>query len=190
MKTRRAISTISFNSSEYLRSVLDRLVTSGTVEYAHWVEHQPEAEEKKAHLHLYLCPSHTVDTAALRHEFEEFDPASIVPLGILPFTPSKFSDWYLYSIHDPSYLAAHGLTRQHLYSPDDVRSTCPEMLSEQVSQIDQLKFRTAFHLRRFASDRASWDDVILSGVVPIPQYRYWQAYYQALCVKKPVDTTA
>ena len=189
MKTRRAISTISFNSEAYLRSVLDRLVTSGTVEYAHWVEHQPEAEEKKVHFHVFLCPSHVVDTAALRHDFEEFDPTSIVPRGTLPCQPSKFGDWYLYSIHDPSYLEAHGLSRQHFYSPDDVRSTCPEMLAEQASQIDQLKFRTAWHLRRLSADRASWDDVLLSGVVPIPQYRYWQAFYQALCVKKPVDTS-
>lgn len=196
MKTRRAISTISFNSPEYLRAVLERLVDAGVLEYAHWVAHLPEADEKKAHLHLFLQPSHAVDTAALRHEFEEPDPAENVPRGTLPFAPSKFGDWYLYGIHDPSYLESKGLSRQHIYSTDDVQSTCPDLLNEQAATIDQLKFRTAFHLRRMAAQFASWDDVLLSRVVPIPQFAYWQAYYQALCCKrsetrpqKTLDTT-
>ena len=185
MKTRRAISTISFNSPEWLRSVLERLVEAGVIEYAHWIAHLPESDEKKAHLHLFLQPSHAVDTAALRHEFEEPDPAENVPRGTLPFTPSKFSDWYLYGIHDVSYLESRGLSRQHIYCPDDVQSTCLDMLKEQASLIDQLKFRTAWHLRRMVDDCASWDDVMLSGVVPIPQFRYWQAYYMSLeCAKK------
>lgn len=184
MKTRRAISTISFNSPVYLRVVLDRLAESGVIEYAHWVAHLPEADEKKAHLHLFIQPSHVVDTSALRREFEEPDPVENVPRGTLPFTPSKFQDWYLYGIHDPSYLESKGLSRQHIYTADDVKSTCADLLNEQASTIDQLKFKTAFHLRRMSAQFASWDDVMLSGVVPIPQYTYWQAYYQALCCKR------
>lgn len=184
MKTRRAISTISFNSSGYLRVVLERLASAGVIEYAHWVSHAPEADEKKPHLHVYLQPGHTLDTAALRHEFEELVPGENVPRGTLPFCPAKFQDWYLYGIHEPSYLESKGLSRQHLYSPSDVYSTCLDLLNEQASTIDQLKFRTAWHLRRMVAQHATWDDVLLSGVIPIPQYRYWQAYYDALTCKK------
>lgn len=184
MKTRRAIATISFNTPDYLRAVLERLADTGVIEYAHWVPHLPESDEKKAHMHLFLQPSHAVDTAALRREFEEPDSGEIVPRGTLPFTPSKFQDWYLYGIHDPSYLESKGLSRQHIYTADDVQSTCTDLLNEQASTIDQLKFKTAFHLRRMAAQFASWDDVLLSNVVPIPQYAYWHSYYQALLCKR------
>lgn len=184
MKTRRAISTISFNSPEWLRAVLERLVEAGVIEYAHWVPHAPEADEKKAHAHVYLQPGHALDTTALRHEFEEPEPGESVPRGTLPFCPAKFQDWYLYGIHDPSYLESKGLTRQHIYTSENVQSTCPDLLNEQASTIDQLKFKTAFHLRRMASQFSTWDDVLLSGVVPIPQYTYWHSYYQALLCKR------
>lgn len=180
MKTRRLVSTISYNTENGLAAILERLKASEVIDWAHWVHHDPEEDEKKDHFHVIMSPSRTLDTVGLQKEFLEVDTTCLKPLGVLPFQVSRFDDWFLYGIHDIGYLASKGQSRKHHYTLQDVRSTCEEFLHDQAKQVNNFKYRTFATLQEFASDRKPWTDVLLSGVVPVPQWRYWQEVYFAM----------
>ena len=97
MITRNPISTISFNSIDHLIKCLNRLLETREINFYSFIEHLPEENEKKSHIHLYIVPNGQIDTDKLREEFFEFIDKNSLPLGVLPFMCSKFQDWYLYS---------------------------------------------------------------------------------------------
>ena len=135
MKTERPISTISFNTENHLKSVLNRLVESEKIEYGFYIMHYAEENEKKNHFHVYMQPSKAIDLQALRKEFNELDFSNSKPLGCLPIEKSKFDDWYLYGLHDPYYLASKGLFRDYHYKAEDVITTDDDVLDYLVNNI-------------------------------------------------------
>lgn len=76
MRTTKPISTISFNSREYLALKLHELQKSGRISFWAFVEHQPEDDEagKKVHNHVFVIPSKMLQTDDLREELKEYDP--------------------------------------------------------------------------------------------------------------------
>ena len=108
-QTSKLISTISFNSPNFLAHRLHELQDNGVIEYAHWIWHKPEQDETKAHAHVLVKPNRRLDTSALRNSFKELQVGEDKPRGVLPFrTTSQVSDWMLYSAHDSLYLARKG----------------------------------------------------------------------------------
>ena len=77
-----------------------------------FILHQPEEDEKKAHIHLYIEPNTLLDTMELQEFFTELDlnnPAK--PLKCINFIQSKIDDWILYNSHNSAYLASKFETR-------------------------------------------------------------------------------
>lgn len=106
MRTRNAVSTISYNSDEFLERKLNNMVRCHQLQYWAYFNHKAEDNEKRDHKHLFLLPDHIVDTASLQDELCELHPDGTLDTCKL-FRPSKWGDWYFYGLHDPAYLSCH-----------------------------------------------------------------------------------
>lgn len=191
MRTKRLISTISYNSDAFIVEALRRLVAAGLVDWAHWVRHEPEEDEKKSHIHLVLSPARAIDTTALSAAFEEVDLAAPgkAPLGVIPWRfCASLDDWLLYAIHDPDYLLSKGQTRAHHYDRNAVRSTSTELLVEQWGEVNLARFGLGQQLADMAARRIPWERVICSGLIKPAQWTFWREVYFSLLgqVQAPV----
>lgn len=126
MNTIKPISTISYNTEDFLDTKLKYLVDSDNVAFYAYIWHEAEPkglldpQEGKRHAHIYLEPNRRVDSMKIQKVFNEIDLNNPLPLGVKPFRFSKFGDWYLYGIHDPIYLMDKGMSRHYTYTKDDI----------------------------------------------------------------------
>jgi len=104
--TAKPISTISYNSGEFLKRKLDEMMRAYIINDYRFIFHYGEDGDKD-HYHVYIEPNKRIDTGRLRDEFNEITTDSDKPLGCMPFHSSKFDHWIMYVIHDPKYLAIH-----------------------------------------------------------------------------------
>lgn len=111
MKTSKPISTISYNSEEFLKAKLDYLVKNNTIEFWFYVKHLGEYDKEtniqdKDHIHLYIQCCDRVDTVKLREQFVEYENGDLnsKPLQCMPFQTSKPYDALLYDLHYQPYL--------------------------------------------------------------------------------------
>jgi hypothetical protein len=170
MQTSRLISSISYNSGDFLCGLLNDLVKKGIIDFAHWVKHEPEQDEKKAHYHLILRPSKRMDTNALQAFFLE-PIAGDKPLKCLPFTISKnMRDWILYSVHDKGYLITKGESRKFEYSLGDVFSTDEDLLSEHWKEAHRGEDSRMNLFLKMMAEGMDFGEIVKLGVVPLNQY--------------------
>lgn len=120
MQTSKPISTISYNSQEYLIARLEELIQAHTISDYMFINHFAEADEKKNHIHLYIEPNKKIDTMSLQEFFNEFDASNPdKPFKCINFKSSKVDDWILYVEHFAPYLATKGESREFHYTKDD-----------------------------------------------------------------------
>ena len=180
MRTRRLLSTISFNSPDFFKLTCERLRASGVIELAYWVVHHPEDDEKKAHIHACMLPARVLDTIKLEKQFEELVPGESEPRRVLPFyVVSKFADWFLYSSHNAGYLASKGQLRRFSYALDEFGATCKERLLEDVKMIDMRPFKVWALVNAAVASGQSWDDLMASGGIPPHNWLYFKELYNA-----------
>lgn len=103
MATQSPISTISYNTEAFLREKLDSLVNSHTIQCFMYICHKGEDGDKD-HIHLRIEPNKRIDPMAISELLKEYVLNESKPRGIRPWRPSKEEDWFLYVVHDPSYL--------------------------------------------------------------------------------------
>ena len=123
MKTRKPISTISYNTESFLSYKLDELIKSKVISYWCYVYHLPEDDETKPHFHVLMYPNGQVDTVDIQRFFEELDFNNSKPLGMIYFVNSVPDEWYLYCSHNSEYLASKCQSRKHCYNYDDFYSS-------------------------------------------------------------------
>ena len=104
--TAKPISTISYNSKEFLQRKLNQLFKAHIIEDYRYICHLGEDGDKN-HIHLLIYPNKRLDTVELREEFTEIDPNNEKPLGCQPFRQSKTDHWLMYVLHDELYLRIH-----------------------------------------------------------------------------------
>lgn len=138
MNTSKPISTISYNSTQYLDYILNQLINDDIIVFYAYIFHQAEDNELKNHIHLYVEPNARLDTSTLRKRFEEIDVTGVSekPLGVMPFKPSKWQDWYLYSMHDIDYLRSKGLQRTYIYAKENFLISDVNYFNELVNTIN------------------------------------------------------
>ena len=120
MRTSKPISTISYNSQEFLVSKLDELVRNHKISDYMFINHFAEEDEKKNHIHLWIKPNTLLDTMKIQEFFRELDPEKpLKPKGCIDFRLGEIDDWILYNMHYEPYLASKGESRQFHYSRDD-----------------------------------------------------------------------
>lgn len=122
MKTSRPISTICYLTSAALKMRLERLFDEHQDLLVRWafIQHQPEENDTKEHIHLIIVPCSTIDTDRIWFKeafLTEYNGETVT--SVMPWTASKDLDWYLYCKHDPDYLASKGLQRKFHYSRAD-----------------------------------------------------------------------
>lgn len=181
MRTRKPISTISFNSESYLILKLNELKQSKKISFWSIILHAPEDDEggKKYHYHVFLIPSIQLQTDDIRDFFKEFDPTNPEkPLGCLMFMSSKFSDWVLYALHDKRYLALKNQSRRFHYEYDDLISSDSDDLLMMYRSIDLLALSPYADMESAISQGMSFNEYFCRGTIPIQQVTlYEKAWY-------------
>ena len=133
MKTTKPISSISWNSLQYLVDRLEELRKSHLIAFWVLIEHHAEEDEKKDHIHFYVEPNRSIDTEVLRENFIELVPDS-KPLGVNKFQKSNFQNWLWYCLHDKAYLFSKGETRKYHYSIEDLISSDDGDLRQRIQE--------------------------------------------------------
>lgn len=187
MKTIKPVSTVSWNTEEFLLKTLNKLVANHTVLFWFYVKHFAESDEKKEHIHLYIEPDIRIDTNELRSNFEEIPQKDCECKDIirpLPFTVSKFDTAYLYFTHNKLYLDSHGYSKQ-FYNYTDIVTSDEYLLHEKVALIDYYKLEggKANQVKQAVLSGVSFEDMCLSGMIPVQQIKQYQLFYTILVSK-------
>ena len=169
MRTRKPISTISYNSPDFLRNKIEYWKKIGWIEFGMWIRHEPDEDNKKVHYHVFLQPAKLIQTMDLENESCELDPENPdKPLKMITFRISKESDWVLYGLHDKDYLASKGLTRNKHYDIEDIQATDYDTLGDIITQVrDGLKGKLETRILDAIALGMSWQDLVLSGLIPL-----------------------
>lgn len=101
--TSNAISTISYNTEEFLKDTLNELIACHIIQSYQYIKHKGEDGDKD-HIHLRVVPNKRIDMMDLTERFKEYVPDNKKPLGVRDWNKSKESDWILYAVHDKDYL--------------------------------------------------------------------------------------
>ena len=178
MKTSKPFSTISYNSAEHLQIKLTDLVNRRKIAFYAFIEHLPEEDEKKAHKHLYIVPNGQTNTDEVLDYLLELDPKNPdKPLGCIPCHSSKFTDWYLYAVHDKDYLASKGQSRKYSYQKDEVKVSDSDFFNEEIHRMDLSKFSKVKALRNAAESGVPFEHMLMTGQIPVQSvYAHRQAY--------------
>lgn len=189
MKTRKTISNISYNSLAHFREVVTRLVQRGVIEWCYWIFHFAEDDELKNHIHLVLQPSGTLETAQLEKEFLEVDPNNDKPLGLTKkWNPTSgeegMSNWLLYVLHHSGYLASKGQYRKFHYQVEDLNSTDPDALREDLHKVNYMQFARLQALADAVSEGKPFALLVQEGTVPINLRAQYQQQYNELAKLK------
>lgn len=168
MQTSKPISTISYNSKKFLNSKLQEYVTSGSVEFWCYIEHEPEEDELKAHIHLLVIPNKRIDTGVLKEDLKEVDPKNPdKPLGVTIFCPSKVDDWFLYNMHYKPYLDAKLLERKFHYTKDAFVCSDVDAFTELFKHaFSESQFVTERKLFKMITDKSvKGSDLVIHGAI-------------------------
>lgn len=181
MRTTKPISTISFNTPEYLYQKLKELENAGLITFWSFICHEPEDDEggKKQHQHVYIEPSKMIQTDNIREELKEFDPQNPdKPRGCLKFSSSKFGDWYMYGLHDKRYLASKGQSRKYHYSPDMMIASNADDLTFMARTIDLLSLSPYADMEEAQKQGLDFAQYFRRGTIPLPQVALFErAWY-------------
>lgn len=182
MRTSKPCSTISYNSAEFLELKLNDLVRKRHIDFWAYLEHEPEEDEKKKHKHLLIYPGKLLDTNQLKEELEELYMDNLVgkPLGVMPFRSSKFADWFLYVIHDTSYLASKGQKRKYHYKDSDIVCSDTDFLAELKHTIDWSKINTLGQVIQAAEQGMSFIEFVKSTNLPLQQIGYASKVFELM----------
>lgn len=187
MKTSKAISTISFNSIPYLVQKLRELENAGILEYWSLIPHQPEDDEggKKEHIHVYMQPAKMVQTTDIKEELKEYDPQNPnKPLGCINLNKSKWDDWYLYALHDPSYLAQKGQSRRYRYISDEFINSDQDEFLFKVKTIDLLSLSPYMDMQDAQSQGLTFAEYFHRGTIPLPQVMLYERAWNLMSAYK------
>ena len=103
MATQKPISTISYNTEAFLREKLDTWVKAHIIQSYQYICHKGEDGDKD-HIHLRVEPNKKLDPMELSEQLQEYQMGKDKPLGCRPWRPSNEEDWFLYSVHNETYL--------------------------------------------------------------------------------------
>lgn len=103
MATQKPISTISYNSRDFLLEKLNLWVEQHLIQTYQVIFHKGEDGDKD-HAHVRIEPNKKLDPMDLTEKLKEFVLDNDKPLGVRPWRPSQEEDWFLYAVHDSQYL--------------------------------------------------------------------------------------
>lgn len=181
MKTSRPISTISYNTDDWLKNKLNELVKAHKISFWAYITHKPEADELKEHKHVYVEPNGQIDTMNLTDHLKEPDPAHPDnPLCVVRWQSSKDDDWILYVLHDEVYLATKGLTKKYHYAPDEFNSSDELSLKDMIYKAQhESAYAKQKRIMDFLDTGADASDLAYHGFMPVGQAVQMSAFANA-----------
>lgn len=196
MRTTKPISTISYNSINFLQMQLVQLKKAHIIEFACFIPHEPDTDQTKKHIHLYIEPAKLLQTMELQEQFNEARVSpNDKPLSCINFRPSNWVDWYLYGLHDKRYLAYKGQSRNVHYTKEQFWSTDTETFEDKIFFMDT-SFLTSYDKIIDAIDNGlNLVQFCQKNAIPPEQvYRYikvWELLCSTYCFRNgrenPVD---
>lgn len=134
--TQKPISTISYNTENFLDIKLKELYEAHIIDYALYIKHKGEIDvddftgevkRDKDHWHIYLHTSKRIDLTLIKKEFNERDIEHFEskPLGCMNFQISKIGHWLCYAVHKIEYLLIHKIEeskKQYTYKLKDIKT--------------------------------------------------------------------
>lgn len=183
MQTCKPISTISYNSLPFLRSVLDNLIRLHVIDFYMYIHHIGEVdlfgEEEKEHTHLFVIPNRRINTSDLGDEFKEIDPHFDKPLKCITWNVSKSDDWILYALHDAKYLATKFETRQIEYNYNDIVASDYDELRRRYRQAyESSGYAKMKNLYQYARSGGSLNKLLEIGAIPVNQVQAYDDFFK------------
>lgn len=135
-QTQKPVSTISYNTENFLDRKLEKLYEAHIIDYALYIKHKGEKEvddftgeitTDKDHWHIYLDLAKRVELFNLKKEFNEKDIENFnsKPLGCMNFQASKLGHWLCYAVHKLEYLVIHKIEeskKEYTYNLKDIKT--------------------------------------------------------------------
>ena len=188
MRTSKFISTISYNSEDFLQNVLNSLISDKKVVFWAYIVHFPEVGERKKHVHLILQPNGVLNTDILSDLFVEPVADCEIPLNVMPWRTSNFLDFILYGIHDSNYLAKKLLKKKFHYSISDFQTSDFDYLNEMFYSSDMSKYSRLDFLKTALEAGLTFSQCVARGLIPLSQARQYQFVYQCLMSNRINET--
>lgn len=196
MKTSKPISTISYNSEEFLKAKLDYLVKNNTIEFWFYVKHLGEYDKEtniqdKDHIHLYIQCCDRVDTVKLREQFVEYENGDLnsKPLQCMPFQTSKPYDALLYDLHYQPYLLMKMETKQFSYTLDDVVTNDIDYLRHMYSEALHSDLFKRDRIMKLMDNGVSMAEMCFHGLIN-PSQAYQLAFYEQMFKKGQAEVAS
>lgn len=103
MATQKPISSISYNTEEFLREKLEAWKKAHIISTYMYICHKGEDGDKD-HIHFRCEPNKKLDPMDLQEQLKQYTLDNPKPLMCRPFRQSSEEDWFLYVVHDAAYL--------------------------------------------------------------------------------------
>lgn len=198
MKTSKPISTISYNSEEFLKAKLDYLVRSGEIVFWYYIKHHGEYDKEtdiqdKDHIHVYIESGNKIDTIKLGEMFLEYENGDLnsKPLKCMPFRVSKPYDALLYNIHHTQYLLTKFEKKEFSYTLDDIVTNDKDYLLQLYSEAMHSDIFKRDRMVKLMDSGVSVSEMCYHGLININQ-AYQMMIFEQLYKrgKYTVDKTA
>lgn len=191
MKTTKHCSTISYNSKEFLQVKLNELIIKRTIDFWAFIEHLPEEDEKKSHIHLFIVPNGKVDTDQIKDYLTELNPSDIAhPFGCIFFQSSKFADWFFYSLHDTEYLSTKGQSRKYRYTEEELFLSDIDYFTALKHEIDYSKYgnkKTKIVINAIESG-TPLTDLLNAGLISPQNFLQWEKIHNHITYRNDRQT--
>lgn len=186
MATSKPQSFISWNSFDFLKYKLDKLIDNGDITFYMFIHHYPEPKdengfkERKDHFHVYFEPADKIDVRGLYKYFSEIEEKGINrPHEI---RNSKFVTAYLYFLHDKKYLDSLPETRKYHYKISDLIVSNNDIFIEKVKTIDYSVLKN--YDQRVSKIKESiklgydFPSMVSNGLIPIEKISQYEKAYR------------
>lgn len=181
MNTSKPISSISYNSKEFLQARLEEYRRAGLLSFWCFIPHLGEFDEggDKDHIHVYAEPAKRFQTDSL--DTAEPDPLNPEkPFRCISWRSSQFSDWFLYTLHDVGYLSQKGLVKKYHYDIGSYISSCQEDFVFLSRSVDRLAM-SPYHAMLDAIEHGyTWQEYVRRGCIPIQLIRQYRIAWNVL----------
>lgn len=188
MATNKPFSTITYNTQSFLIQTLNSMIDMGFLTYYEFIEHKPDEDGKKKHIHLYMIPAKSINLATFKNYFLEPDPNpnEKIPLSPKVFRPSDYGNWYWYSLHDVDYLKSKDIVRNIQYHDTDIISYDRDFHFQLVTEhplIDYCKM-SDMKIRNYVCEAVyngeTIENILTSGLIPLGKTQSVIMLYNAL----------
>lgn len=96
----------------------------------------------------------------------------------------KVSDWFLYSIHEETYLMRKGKVRKYHYKKEDFVCSDTDQLDYLISEIDMTDYSGLSRVVKAQKSGLSFTEYMMSGGVPVQLFNQYLRAWEYLATQQ------